>query len=99
MERSRPLSVITATLDGDVLGVLAFAARRDHSPQRGIDIPRCDQPESLSALVTAWTGNDCRTLTFTEIHVQDRGADKHELDDVVREGLPSTATSNGWPHQ
>ena len=74
------------------------AARRDHSPHSDIDILLVrpddasddiwdDPTDSLSALVTAWTGNDCRTLTFTQSQVQDRGAGEPALEDVVREGI------------
>ena len=74
------------------------AARRDHSSQSDIDILLVrpddasddiwdDLADSLSALVTACTGNDCRTLTFTQSQVQDRGANEPVLEDVVREGM------------
>lgn len=78
--------------------LLGSAARRDHSPQSDIDILLVrpddasediwdDPADSLSALVTAWTGNDCRALTFTQSQVQDRGADEPALEDVVRDGI------------
>lgn len=82
-----------------VLGVLfGSGARRDHSAESDIDLLLVrptdaiddawdDQTESLSTLVTAWTGNDCRILTFTQTHVEDRGASEPVLEDVVREGI------------
>lgn len=74
------------------------AARRDHSPQSDIDILLVrpddasddiwdDPADSLSVLVTAWTGNDRRALTFTQSQVQDPGTDEPVLEDVVRDGM------------
>lgn len=73
-------------------------ARRDHSAASDIDILLVrpgdasdeawdGQTESLSALVAAWTGNDCRILTFTEAQVLDRGANEPVLAGIAREGI------------
>lgn len=74
------------------------AARRDHTSQSDIDILLIrpddvsddnweDDTDALSRLVTTWTGNDCRTLTFPQSQVEDRGGDEPVLQDVVREGI------------
>ncbi len=82
-----------------ILGaVFGSGARRDHAASSDIDIVfiRADdvgedewdrQTDDLSSLVTAWTGNDCRTLTFTESQVAGRGGREPLLADVVREGV------------
>lgn len=82
-----------------VLGVLfGSGARRDHTAESDIDLLLVrpsdaiddawgEKTESLSTLVTAWTGNDCRILAFTQTHVEDRGASEPVLEDVVREGI------------
>jgi hypothetical protein len=82
-----------------LVGVLfGSGARRDHTAQSDIDVLLVrpdhgsddawdDHTESLSALVTAWTGNDCRMLTFTQSHIEGRGANEPVLEDVVREGI------------
>lgn len=81
-----------------VAALFGSGARRSHTAQSDIDVLLVrpddgsddawdDHTESLSALVTAWTGNDCRTLTFTQSHVQDRGAKEPVLHDVVRDGI------------
>lgn len=78
--------------------IFGSGARRDHSAESDIDILLVrpsgtsddtwdDQTDSLSALVAAWTGNDCRILTFTQSQVEDRGANEPVLEDVVREGI------------
>jgi hypothetical protein len=82
-----------------IVGVLfGSGARRDHSAQSDVDILLVqpdnagddvwdDQNDSLSALVTSWTGNDCRTLTLTQSQVETRGSNAPVLEDVVREGI------------
>lgn len=82
-----------------ILGaVFGSGARRDHAASSDIDVllVREDdidedewdrQTDSLSALVTAWTGNDCRTLTFTKSRIASRGGREPLLADVVREGI------------
>lgn len=73
-------------------------ARRDHSAQSDIDVLLVrrdgvpddvwdDQTDSLSALVTHWTGNDCRILTLPHSLVEARGADEPVLAEVVRDGI------------
>jgi DNA-binding transcriptional ArsR family regulator len=73
-------------------------ARRDHTSASDIDIllvrpdvARDDvwdsQTDSLSALVTTWTGNDCRILTFTESQIMPRRAAEPVLEDIIREGV------------
>ena len=82
-----------------ILGALfGSGARRDHAVSSDIDIllVRADevdeeewdgQTDALSSLVTAWTGNDCRTLTYTESQIAGRGGREPLLADVVREGI------------
>ena len=82
-----------------ILGaVFGSAARRDHAASSDIDIllVRADdveedewdrQTDALSSLVTAWTGNDCRTVTFTKSHISRQGIREPVLTDVAREGI------------
>ena len=55
--------------------------------QHGPDDVWDDQTESLSDHVAAWTGNDCRILTFTQAHVEERGAHEPVLVDAAHEGV------------
>ena len=82
-----------------VLGVLfGSGARRNHAAESDIDLLLVrpsdipddvwdDQTESLSDQVAAWTGNDCRILTFTESHVEERGTNEPVLVDAAHEGV------------
>lgn len=85
--------------DPPIFGSLfGSGARRDHAVSSDIDIllVRADggdedqwdrQTEALSALVTEWTGNDCRTITFTDSDVAARGDREPLLAEVAREGI------------
>jgi predicted nucleotidyltransferase len=82
-----------------ILGaVFGSGARRDHAISSDIDVllVRADDADedewdrltdALSSLVTAWTGNDCRTLTFTQSEISRRGGREPLLADVMREGI------------
>lgn len=82
-----------------ILGALfGSGARRDHAVSSDIDIllVRADevdeeewdgQTDALSSLVTAWTGNDCRTLTYTESQIAGGAGREPLLADVVSEGI------------
>lgn len=82
-----------------ILGAMfGSGARGDHAVSSDIDVllVRTDDgdvdewdrhTDTLASLVTAWTGNDCRTLTFTESQICRRGPREPLLADVVREGI------------
>ena len=82
-----------------ILGaVFGSGARRDHAVSSDIDVllVRADDvdedewdrlTDALSSFVTAWTGNDCRALTFTQSEISRRGGREPVLADVVREGI------------
>lgn len=92
-----------------ILGaVFSSVARRDHATSSEIDIlmVRADNvddeewnryTDALSSLVTAWTGNDCQTLTFTASQVSRQGGREPDLTDVECEGIVSTAILRGLP--
>ena len=54
-----------------------------------------DKVAHLQQLVTSWTGNDTRVLTFSEQEVQEHGASEPVLREVAREGVAVTG-STSW---